>query len=82
MYCLLKLNGQTKWNALIANSAKTAFVNEDEGGDPIVPTQYGIAPSKMVIRNRGKKWEEGEGGARRDGDQGEPPIFRLTPKFF
>ena len=66
MYCLLKLNVQTKWNALIANSAKTTFVNEDEGGDPTVPTQYGIAPSKMVIRNQGKKWEEREETATKE----------------
>ena len=74
MYCLLKLNGQTKWNALIANSAKTAFVNEDEGGDPTVPRQDGLALAKKVIRNQGRKWEEGK-------KKVEGAAAKMTKKF-
>ena len=52
MHCGLMLNGQSKWLASIANSFKTAILNKDDGGDPNVPTQYGLAPAKNVTRNR------------------------------
>ena len=33
-------------------------ITEDEGGDPMIPTQEGFSPAKKVIRNRGRKWED------------------------
>ena len=66
-HCWMKLNGQGKWQASVANSLKTAMANEDEGGDPAVPTQEGLAPTKKVIRNRG------ESGMRRRSEKGWRP---------
>ena len=43
-------------------------ITEDEGGDPMIPTQEGFSRAKKVIRNRGRKWEDEkekrEGAAR------------------
>lgn len=36
------------------------MVTEDEGGDPTIQTQEGLAPTNKVIRNLGRKWEEEE----------------------
>ncbi|KAE8805317.1 Disease resistance protein RPM1 [Hordeum vulgare] len=62
MHCLLKLNGQLKWNLFIA---KTAIqVNKEETSDPIDPTQE--PPKKARRKLREKKWKEER--AKREGE--------------
>jgi hypothetical protein len=55
----MKLNGQSKCLSLIVNFVKTTIGNEDECGDPTVPTQEGLPRGEKVIRNKER------GGSRR-----------------
>ena len=74
MQCWLKLNGQIKWLAAIANSVKTAMLNEEKGVDQRCASYW-----KKMVRNQ-KKWEEEKESEKDDinnhGD-GLPPAKKM-----
>ena len=70
MHCLLKLNGQPKWNLFIAKTI--AQGTKEEISDPTDPTKE--PPMKVRREFREKKWEEVR--AKRVGE-----VAKLTERF-